>query len=311
MNATQERIPLLLVDDDRLIRTILAESLREAGYEVTEASNGKEALKLSLTNHYPIIMTDWVMPEIDGLEFCRRFRNRESENYSYLILLTSQEGKDKLVEGLEAGADEYLTKPVADAELAVRLKTARRILELESSLKVSLEETRELSRHDPLTGLYNRLHLNSNLPVEIKRSIRYMRYLSVVMLDIDHFKMLNDRMGHQCGDAVLRHCSSIITGNIRKEVDWAARYGGEEFVLILPETDQTGCLVVAERLRSLIASTPCHFLGQEVKVTASFGTLTKGPADSEVSQDLLLRLANNCLYEAKQSGRNMVVTSQL
>ena len=128
-------IPILLVDDDRFMRTILCQTLQDAGYQVSQAANGKEALDLCRTSYFPIILTDWVMPEMDGIAFCRAFRERSAECYTYLILLTSQDGKDKLIEGLEAGADEYLIKPINEAELTVRLKTARRILDLESSSK--------------------------------------------------------------------------------------------------------------------------------------------------------------------------------
>lgn len=303
-------IPILLVDDDRFMRTVLAQFLRDSGYQVYEATNGREALELCTSRYFPVILTDWVMPEMDGVEFCRVFRSISADRYSYLILLTSQEGKEKLIAGLEAGADEYLTKPVHEAELMVRLKTARRILDLESSLKRSLEEIRELSIRDALTGVYNRGYLDQNLPLELKRSFRYMRDLSLIMIDLDHFKVVNDTWGHQAGDAVLQHCTRIITGTIRREIDWLARYGGEEFVLILPETDQTGCMVVAERLRTLIAAEPCPFMGEEIRLTASFGSVTKGPSDTSMTADQLLRQADDCLYEAKQSGRNRVVCSQ-
>lgn len=304
-------IPILLVDDDRFMRTVLCQTLQDAGYRVSQAVNGKEALELCSNNYFPIILTDWVMPEMDGVEFCRTFRERPAESYSYLILLTSQDGKDKLIAGLEAGADEYLTKPVNEAELMVRLKTAQRILDLESSLQKSLEEIKQLSTRDALTGVFNRGYLDQHLPNEIRRADRYIRDLSLIMMDLDHFKKINDTWGHQAGDAVLQHCTRIIAGTIRHEVDWVARYGGEEFVLILPETDQIGCNVVAERLRSLIAHTPCTFRDQQLAVTASFGTITRAPSDTleGATADQLLNLADQCLYQAKQQGRNRVVSA--
>lgn len=305
-------IPILLVDDDRFMRTVLCQTLEDAGYQVSQAANGKEALELCSSSYFPIIMTDWVMPEMDGIEFCRKFRERPAECYSYLILLTSQEGKDKLIAGLEAGADEYLTKPVNEAELMVRLKTARRILDLESSLQKSLEEIKQLSIRDSLTGAFNRGYLDQHLPLETRRADRYLRDFSLIMMDLDHFKKINDTWGHQAGDAVLLHCIRIIAGTIRREVDWVARYGGEEFVLILPETDQIGCGVVAERLRSLIANTPCNFRQESITFTASFGTVTRSPSDEKngISADQLLNLADQCLYEAKQQGRNRVVSAR-
>ncbi len=305
-------IPILLVDDDRFMRTILSQTLQDAGYRVSQAANGKEALELCSSTYFPIIMTDWVMPEMDGVTFCRAFRQRPAASYSYLILLTSQEGKDKLITGLEAGADEYLTKPVNEAELMVRLKTAQRILDLESSLQKSLEEIRQLSIRDALTGAFNRGYLDQYLPVEIRRADRYQRDFSLIMMDLDHFKSINDTWGHQAGDTVLQHCIRTIAGTIRREVDWVARYGGEEFVLILPETDLTGCRVVAERLRSLLANSPCSFRQESISVTASFGAVTRTPSDngSGSTADQLLHLADQCLYEAKQQGRNRVVAAQ-
>lgn len=305
--------PILLVDDDRFMRTVLCQILQEAGYQVTQASNGREALALCRSSYFPIILTDWVMPEMDGITFCRTFRERPAECYTYLILLTSQEGKDKLIEGLESGADEYLTKPVQEAELLVRLKTARRILDLESSLQKSLEEIKQISIHDPLTGAFNRGYLDQHLPTEIRRADRYLRYLSVLMMDLDHFKKINDTWGHQAGDAVLQHCIRIIAGTVRREVDWVARYGGEEFVLVLPETDQIGCTVVAERLRSLIANHPCSFRGNEIAITSSFGAVTRHHADGREDNmaELLLQRADQCLYQAKQEGRNRVVSTFL
>jgi len=305
-------IPILLVDDDRFMRTILCQTLQDAGYRVSQATNGKEALELCNKTYFPIILTDWVMPEMDGIEFCRIFREKPAESYSYLILLTSQDGKDKLIAGLEAGADEYLIKPVNEAELMVRLKTAQRILDLESSLQKSLEEIKQLSIRDALTGTFNRGYLDQHLPNEIRRADRYMRDFSLIMMDLDHFKKINDTWGHQAGDAVLQHCSRIIAGTIRHEVDWVARYGGEEFVLVLPETDQLGCSVVAERLRSLIANSPCSFREEQLNVTSSFGSVTRVPSNdrSGSAADQLLNQADQCLYQAKQQGRNRVISAR-
>lgn len=307
---SQTAIPVLLIDDDRFMRSVLSELLQQAGYLVTEATNGRDALELCRFNYYPIILTDWVMPEMDGLDFCRTFRTLAHDYYSYLILLTSQEGKDNLISGLEAGADEYLTKPVHQAELIMRLKTARRVLDLEHSLKQSMEEIRQLSIHDALTGAFNRGFLDQRLPTELRRSSRYLRDISVLMMDIDHFKKVNDTWGHQAGDTVLRNCAEIIIRSIRQEVDWLARYGGEEFVIVLPETDASGCMIVAERLRHLIENTPFHHAETEIRVTASFGATTFSPLNESIipSGEHMLKIADRLLYEAKQAGRNRINT---
>lgn len=303
-------IPILIAEDNHLMRKILENNLTEAGYRVTSAENGREALALYLQNYFPIVMTDWIMPEMDGLQLCRAIRGFQQEHYTYIILLTSQDSKDDLISGLKAGADEYLIKPVNPTELMVRLKTAHRILDLESSLQKSLAEVKELSIHDPLTGAFNRGFLDQKLPQEIKRAFRYLRNLSVIMVDIDHFKNVNDTHGHQIGDTVLKQCVASMHGSIRKEIDWLARFGGEEFLLVLPETPPQGCLIVAERLRQLIERTPVIVDDKSVSFTASFGVATLVPAQEteNITYEQLLKKADDCLYRAKQTGRNKVVS---
>ncbi len=298
--------PILVVEDNLLMRKLLEGSLQDAGYDVVSATNGREALELYDKGYFPIIVTDWVMPEMDGLELCRAIRSRGSERYAYIILMTSQDSKENLVTGLEGGADEYLVKPVNQAELNVRLKTARRILDLENSLKNSLEEIKNLSLKDPLTGLYNRRYLNERLPQEIVRAYRYDRSISLIMLDIDHFKEVNDRYGHHVGDRVLQGCADCINGSVRNEVDWLARYGGEEFVLVLPETDLTGSLAVAERLRRIVGSMVTRLNDREIRITASFGVAAIPPNrhKSVCTAETLIEQADRCLYEAKREGRN-------
>ncbi|KAF0216312.1 MAG: response receiver-modulated diguanylate [Geobacteraceae bacterium] len=311
--TTKFAFPVLVVEDNLLMRKILEASLMEAGYEVVSAGNGREALEIYGNGYYPIIMTDWVMPEMDGLELCRVIRESHSERYTYIILLTSQDSKTEMIQGLEAGADEYLVKPVNPAELTVRLKTARRILDLESSLKTSLEEIKNLSLKDSLTGIFNRRYLNERLPHEIKRAYRYERPMSLIMLDIDHFKAVNDTYGHQTGDIVLKGCADCITGSIRKEIDWPARFGGEEFVIVLPETDLPGAMVVAERLRQLVAGRATRTNGTVIRITASLGVASFDPEYQRepVTAEILAGHADKCLYQAKNGGRNRVIGIQL
>jgi diguanylate cyclase (GGDEF)-like protein len=229
------------------------ESSLELGYSVTAADNGRNALDLLDKAYFPVVITDLVMPELDGIGLCRDIRANIYRGYIYIILLTSREAKEDLIAGLDAGADEYLVKPVNQAELAVRLKTARRILDLENSLRRNCEEIRLLSTKDPLTRLFNWGYLDERLPQEVKRTFRFERPLSVIMFDIDHFKAINDNFGHQTGDQVLRDCADCIQRSVRGEIDWPARYGGEEFVVVLPETNLSGACVAAERLRRKIS----------------------------------------------------------
>lgn len=179
--------PVLIVEDNLLMRKILEGYLTELGHTVVAAENGRQALEILETRHFPIVITDLVMPEMGGIELCREIRGRAFDGYIYVIMLTAQDSKNEIVRGLEAGADEYLIKPVNQAELTMRLKTADRILSLESSLKNSYEEIKALSVKDPLTKVYNRGYLDEHLVHEVKRTFRFERPLSLMMFDIDHF----------------------------------------------------------------------------------------------------------------------------
>lgn len=296
---------ILVVEDELFSQTILKDALERFGYSVVLAGNGSEALEMCQLEHFPVIITDWVMPVMDGLEFCKAMRAMPSEHYSFILLLTSLDKKDELIAGLGAGADEYLVKPVHEVELAARLQAARRILDLEASLK-------QLALHDQLTGAFNRGYLDRQLSREIQRSWRYGHPLSIIICDIDHFKLVNDRYGHQAGDQVLREFVARINGSIRFENDWVARYGGEEFVIVLPETPPAGCLIVAERIRNIIAGTPVMVQGGAVTVTVSFGAITIENTSriEEMTMDVILGKADECLYRAKENGRNRVVAVQ-
>jgi two-component system cell cycle response regulator len=304
--------PILLVDDDPFIIRVLSDSLRDMGYSVVVAKNGCEALELAANGDYPLILSDWVMPEMDGIELCKRIRSSQSPKYTYIILLTSLDKRDNIIEGLEAGANEYLVKPVNPAELTVRLKTARRIIDLERSLIKSLEEIRALSLKDPLTGAFNRRYMDDRLPREIKRAYRFKRPLSILMMDIDHFKSVNDNYGHHVGDLVLKAAMDALSINIRDEVDWIARYGGEEFLIVLPETPPEGMMVAAERLRQIISSLRIKYDGGELGITASFGAANHLPVRQTpaVTSMQLVTLADRCMYNSKQTGRNKVTGSQ-
>lgn len=303
---------VLIVEDNLLMRTILEGHLSDLGHSVVAVENGREALDMLERNHFPIVITDLIMPEMGGLELCRAIRERCYDSYTYIIMLTAQDSKDEMVRGLEAGADEYLVKPVNRAELTMRLKTADRILSLESSLKKSYEEIKSLSIKDPLTKLYNRGYLDEKLVHEVKRAFRFERPLSLVMLDIDHFKIINDTFGHSIGDQVLVECAWLLNTAVRNEIDWVARYGGEEFVIVLPETPLSGALCAAERFRTRLASCVIAAAGSELRVTASFGVASFTPVsqreDLSVAAALLER-ADMCLYQAKKKGRNRVVSA--
>ena len=301
-------VPVLLVEDNAFLRRTLQELLETAGHPVTTAADGAEALARIAERHYPIVLTDWLMPVMDGRELCRAIRRRPDTPYTYIILLTSLQSREDRIAGLEAGADEYLVKPVDEAELRARLRIARRILDLESTLKKSLEELRTLAVRDPLTGFFNRRFLVDRLPAELKRASRYERPFSVILFDLDHFKEVNDRFGHSAGDRVLQACARALESSLREDLDWVVRYGGEEFLVVLPETDLEGAKVVAERVRTAIAATTTEVEKRMVRVTASLGvaSLPPLPRRERLAMEVLLEGADRCLYQAKHAGRNQI-----
>ena len=308
MNTNHNPYSILLAEDDPISRRLFEKILVKEGFAVTAVENGRKALDLIRKQFFPIVLTDWQMPEMEGPELCRAIREENPDHYVFIIMLTSKGSKDDIISGLDAGADDYLTKPAHYAELVARIKSGIRILELEKSLKAAVDEIHLLSITDPLTGIYNRGYINERLPQEIRRANRYGRDLSIVLCDIDHFKKINDTYGHLSGDAVLKDFSRCIQTAIRSQVDWAGRYGGEEFLIVLPETDQVGAMILAERLRVIVSDWVTRVDGCDVKITASFGATGFSAQDvkKRVTPELLLREADILLYEAKEAGRDQV-----
>src|ERR1700688_2499174 len=298
--------PILLAEDDPVTRMLMTRFLKKAGYEVEAVSNGSEALDKMTARYYPMLVTDWEMPEMDGASLCKAVRNLQLDGYVYALLLTARDSKDNIIAGLEAGADDYLVKPVHEAELIARLNAGRRILTLEHSLRAANQRNRILSITDALTGSYNRRYLMEQLPREVERCRRYAYPLSVLMCDLDHFKQVNDQRGHAAGDEVLQQFAARAQKSIRSNSDWVARYGGEEFLIVLPETSHEGALNVAEKIRMLIGSTPFTTRAGDSTVTASFGVASTGPCGPDIALkvDTLIRTADECLYRSKEQGRN-------
>ncbi len=301
-----DNFPILIAEDDPVSRKLLEKILIKAGNKVVSVENGQKALELFNDRFFPIVLTDWMMPEMDGLELCRAIRKNTYPGYVFIILLTAKNSKDDIIRGLRAGADDYLTKPFSHAELIARLNTGKRVLELERSLKDANEEIRILSITDPLTGTYNRGYMTERLPQEIKRARRYSRSLSIILCDIDHFKKVNDTYGHLAGDRVLKDFAQCIRYSIRQDVDWTARYGGEEFLIVLPETDVNGASVMAERLKSELSQRVTETQGKQISITASFGVTGFSPdtPDEMISPEAMVSKADKYLYQAKREGRN-------
>jgi two-component system cell cycle response regulator len=304
--------PILIAEDNLVSRKRLELLLRKEGYEVASAENGKRAFELFRSSFFPIVITDWMMPEMDGPELCRAIRGAHTRGYVFIILLTAKESKDDIVSGLESGADDYLKKPFDDAELKARLKTGIRILKLEQSLKQAAEKVRRLSITDPLTGCYNRGYLNQHLERELKRAKRYQKPLSVVLCDIDHFKEINDTYGHQAGDKVLKKFVKFISGSIRHDLDWIVRYGGEEFIIVLPETDLSGASIVAQRLCSKLPQITMAVQHKKLHITASFGATGFTSLNyKSISPKTIISAADRFLYDSKKGGRNRVTSGPL
>jgi two-component system cell cycle response regulator len=308
MENHSNRYPILLAEDDPISRRLFVKLLTKEGFAVTAVENGRQAFDLFRREFFPIVLTDWQMPEMEGPELCRAIREQNPERYVFIVMLTSKSSKDDIISGLSAGADDYLIKPAHHAELLARIKTGIRILELEKSLRDAVKEIQIMSITDPLTGIYNRGYINQRLPQEIQRAIRYGRELSLVMCDIDHFKKVNDTYGHLSGDAVLKGFAQCLTTTIRREVDWVGRYGGEEFLIVLPETDFGGAKVVAERLRKIVQTYSIQTGGHNLCITASFGVtgFSAGALKGTATSEILLQEADNLLYQAKEEGRNRV-----
>ncbi len=294
---------LLIVDDDPMIRRLLQATLTRAGHDVAQAVNGQAAWELLRQEPIQLVITDWMMPERDGLELIRLIREAEQSSYTYIILLTARGDKEDVVGGLEQGADDYLTKPFHQGELRARVSIGARILDLESRLKEAYERLHVVATHDKLTGLLNRGAVQEHLDTEWNRTARGGRPLSVLFVDLDHFKAVNDRYGHAVGDQALQAVAEVLTTSKRR-YDHAARWGGEEFLLVLPDTGLQSAGVVAERLCARLATTLIPVSeGQQFGLTASVGVASTS-VGAPPSTDALLAQADQALYRAKRMGRN-------
>jgi len=300
---------VLLTDDEPVQRMLIGRLLTRAGYEVVMAEDGQQALQLMQQGDFYLLLTDWEMPNLDGIGLCRAVRSMKLPHYTYTILLTSRDAVEHVVMGLQAGADDYLTKPIMEPELLARLNTGKRVVEMERSLRLANEENRRLSIIDALTGVYNRRYLMEQLSKELERSARYNHSLSLMLCDVDHFKRINDNYGHQCGDETLIKFSQALRGCLR-ETDWIARYGGEEFVIVLPETNLNSGAQVAERCRAALAKQPIVVGGHSLPVTASFGVtgwLATVPINADINK--VIALADTGVYASKEGGRNRVTVN--
>jgi len=300
---------ILIADDSIVSRHLLDATLRKWGYEVVIASDGMEALKALMAEDAPrIAILDWMMPGLTGPEVCKRVREGSHGSdalYTYMLLLSSKSQREDLIEGLESGADDYLTKPFDQHELKVRLRAGTRIIDLQRELLEAREELRDQATKDFLTRLWNRSSILDILQRELVRGARENRPVGVVLADLDRFKNVNDSFGHFAGDALLREFSRRMLASMRS-YDSIGRYGGEEFLTILPGCDEKCCAKQADRMRVALADEPMLIGDAGLTVTASFGATSWQPGMA-VHAENLIRMADSALYMAKNQGRNRVV----
>ncbi len=291
---------VLICEDDPVSRQLLASFLEKWGYDVVVTNDGKEAWEALQEPAAPgLVVSDWMMPHMDGVELCRKIREKKETSYTYFIILTTKESKRNIIEGLKAGADDFVVKPFDHEELRFRVGIGERILELERRIL-------KLAMTDVLTGVLNRRALMEKLEVEKIRAGRENTSLSLIIADIDHFKKVNDTYGHQTGDLVLQKFSDALMAATRP-YDFVGRYGGEEFVICLPGNGQEEAVSTAERIRMRVEGLRVTASGNSasVQITGSFGVASFG-LDSQESADSLLRRADKALYRAKSEGRNRV-----
>ena len=298
MPAKKNRMKVLIADDDSSFRGALEEQLSKWGYEVIAVSDGLGAWDVIAGDNPPkLILLDWMMPGMEGIETCRRIRTRDEDTYFYIILLTAKGGGEDIVEGIDAVADDYMVKPFDAQELKVRLRTGQRIIELQEALQ------REAST-DSLTGLANRNAIYETVKRELQRADRGDTPLAVAMVDIDNFKRFNDTYGHLAGDECLQEVARRLASSVRA-YDSVGRWGGEEFLIVFPGCDANSATGMAERLRRSVADRALTAREVQREVTISVGICSKG-AGTARDADRLIEAADRAMYGAKETGRNRI-----
>jgi len=302
VGSTQE-FQILVADDSPLYRKLVEETLGREEYVFCFARNGREASDLLAEHHPALVITDWEMPGITGIELCAQIRSNRSF-YTYIILLTSNAHKDHIISGLAAGADDYLTKPFHSGELLARVAVGRRIVELHREIQGKNRLLQELALTDSLTGLPNRRAIEDWAVRQLNGAVRHGFPFWVVMADLDSFKNVNDTHGHQAGDTVLKKFAELLRANTRAS-NICGRIGGEEFVVVITHTEKPNIQIVVERIRYQLESEAFRFAGRSLKVTASFG-ISGFESGETPNFDQLIREADLALYAAKRGGRNRI-----
>ena len=294
---------VLVADDHATTRRLITDILELDGHEVHTVSDGAQALAALSKDEFHIALLDWMMPHVNGVQLCQTIRQQSADSYLYIILVTGRGQTEDLVTGMEAGADDYLVKPFSAGELRARLRAGERMVRLQQQLRAEGRRSAALALTDELTGLPNRRAVLQRLSEEMERTGREGRPLSVILVDLDQFKRVNDSFGHGAGDEVLVEFARRLRGKVRS-YDVVARIGGDEFLVLLPGVPQHDAIRVAERLRDAVASAPFGAeSGRAHRVTASFGV---APVMARSSEGNLLASADRALYVAKNNGGNQV-----
>jgi len=319
VNEVSQSFKILVAEDNIFLRKVISSLLTKNGFQVIEAKDGKEAWEKFKENYKEIgvVVLDWVMPEMDGLEVCRLIRKKDVGHYVYIIFLSAIEDKKEIAKCLEVGADDYIMKPIHQKEFLARIRAGLRIIALEKLLIEANEKLEELATIDELTGILNRRGLFEELKKSAYFAIRNKKELYIIMIDIDHFKRVNDSHGHRVGDLVLKELVQRLRSQLRP-YDIIGRYGGEEFLVAFVNGRERDAVEVAERLRLTVKETPFQIDEDlSITVTISLGVATfgsrqysceSGLSEEEVVQGLskAIEKADKALYQAKLKGRDRV-----
>ena len=304
MDPSSRDMKVLVADDSPIYRKLVEQSLSQERYTVLLAKSGRQAMDLFIEHQPALVITDWSMPDISGIELCRRIRQDCQHFYAYVILLTGNTDKEEVIEGLAAGADDYLTKPFHPGELQARLRVGRRIVDLHREVQDKNRQLEEMALTDPLTGLPNRRASDFWASRQLSAAVRHDFPIWVVMADLDHFKSINDTHGHDAGDIVLKSFAEILKTNTRKS-NICGRLGGEEFLVVITHVEKKNVAIAVERIREQFQAQTFTVAGRTFSATASFGIAGIGATDRPDFSDLVTR-ADAVLYSAKRQGRNRV-----
>jgi diguanylate cyclase (GGDEF)-like protein len=315
------KLRLLIVENDPALRRVLENTMGEAGHTVFTASDGKEGLELALGLRPQLIITEWAMPEMDGISFCKVLRQTKAGRRVYVLILSDSDDDRKLIEAFEAGADDYIVKPFDPMVLGARLRAGQRVIQLQDEIELDRQDIRRIATElavsnrrlqqvaltDPLTGVPNRRFAMERLDQEWAAANRSGHPLSCLVIDVDHFKQVNDTYGHDIGDEVLKLTAETLKRFSRVQ-DTVSRVGGEEFLVICPDTDATAAHQCADRLRKAVAAAPMDAGGFTIQVTISIGVATRDKTMAD--PDALTKRADRAVYQAKRAGRNRTVAGK-